>query len=122
MTSLPVRADITVTGTRWANSNGSRGHHYAHQKLMNTWRDLATIAASGQGPVDAPVVITATVRRTRNARQDAHNVFPSVKACIDGAVKAGVIEDDHDGIVKALVIQAGPKASKPTIELTIEAA
>src|SRR5690606_42147775 len=72
VTSLPVRADITVTGTRWANSNGSRGHHYAHQKLMNTWRDLATIAAKGQGPVDAPVVITATVRRTQIGRQDAH--------------------------------------------------
>lgn len=28
--------------------------------------------------------------------------------------------NDHDGIVRRLVIEAGPKAPRPTIELTVE--
>ena len=118
----PVVASFTVEGTRWANLNGSHGNPHGHQALMDVWLGLAKIAARGLGPVDAPVVITATIRRTTNAKADAHNVTPTIKAVIDGAVKAGVIEDDHDGIVKRLVIEAGPKAKRPTVELRIEAA
>ena len=124
MSPRPVSTVFAVEGTRWANLNGSRGNHHAHQALMDTWKALAVAAIRKArcSPVDAPVVITATVHRTTNARADAHNVTPTIKACIDAAVTCGLIEDDHDGIVSRLVIEAGPKAPKPTIELRIDAA
>lgn len=117
---------VTIEGTRWANLNGSHGNHYAHQALMNVWKNLAILAirqqrAAGQR-FAGPVVVTATVRRTTNGKADAHNVTPTIKACIDAAVHCGVLDDDHDGIVRELRIKAGPKAAKPTIELHIEAA
>lgn len=120
----PVSTAFVVEGTKFANLNGSRGNHHAHQALMDTWKSLAILAIRKTGcrPVDAPVVITATVRRTRNGKADAHNVTPTIKAVIDAAVACGLIEDDHDGIVSRLVIEAGPKAPKPTIELRIDAA
>ena len=117
---------VFIEGTRWANLNGSRGNHHAHQALMDAWKSLAVLAVRATPTPHAmftdPVQITATVRRTTNAKADAHNVTPSIKACIDALVACGVIEDDHDGIVRRLVIEAGPKAPKPTIELTVEAA
>ena len=112
---------FSVAGRKWANLNGSHGNHHAHQKLMDEWQALAFAAIFNQGcePVTPPVTITATVRRTTAAKADAHNVTPTIKACIDAAVKAGLIPDDNDGIVRSLTIQGGPKAPAPTIELTI---
>ena len=117
-------ATFVVVGTRWANLNGSHGNHHAHQALMNAWKALACLAIREAGcqPITAPVTITATVRRTVNRHADAHNVTPTIKACIDAAVTCGLIEDDHDGIVSRLIIQGGPKAAKPTIEIRLEEA
>lgn len=123
MSPRPTTATFTVEGTKWANLNGSHRNHFAHQSLMDEWKQRAILAARQAKcqPVDAPVVITATVRRTVNRHADAHNVAPTIKACIDAAVACGLIEDDHDGIVSRLIIEAGPKAPKPTVELRIEA-
>lgn len=112
-----------IRGTKWVNLNGSHGNHYAHQQLMNAWKDLAMIEIHERGPVvvDAPVTITAIVHRTTNARSDAHNVLPTIKACIDGLVACGVIEDDHDGIVRRTIIERGAKTTKPTIDLIVSA-
>ena len=112
---------FTVSGRVWANLNGSHMNHHAHQALMREWKDRAALAirAARCERVEPPVVITATVRRTRSGRADAHNVLPTIKAAIDAAVPS-IIDDDHDGIVRRLVIQAGPKAPVPTVEITIE--
>lgn len=114
-------AHFAVIGRKFANLNGSHGNHHAHQALMNEWRDRATIAvrAACHEPVPAPFEIVATVRRTTNARADAHNVTPTIKACIDGAVVAGLIEDDNDALLRRLIIQGGPKAAAPCVEFSI---
>ena len=113
---------FSVAGRKWANLNGSHGSHHAHQALMDEWKALgvAAIKAAKCRPVAAPVIITATVRRTQNRPADAHNVTPTIKAVIDAAVSCGLIEDDHDGIVARLITEPGPKAKAPTIELRIE--
>lgn len=118
----PTLTAFTVAGRKWVNLNGSHGNQYAHQALMDDWKARAIIAIRQTScqPLDAPVTITATVRRTTAARADAHNVTPTIKACIDAAVTCGLIPDDHDGIVSRLIIQGGPKAIMPTIELVIE--
>ena len=113
---------FAYSGRVWVSLNGSHRNPHAHQALMRHWHDraLAAIRATVCEPVTPPVVITATVRRVRNARQDAHNVLPTIKAGIDAAVAAGIIPDDDDTVVSRLVIQAGPKAPTPTVEITIE--
>lgn len=124
MTQRPIRTSFTVSGGRWVNLNGSHRNHHAHQALMDAWKALALIAIRTQDcvAIDPPVVITATVRRTTAAKADAHNVTPTIKACIDAAVESGLIPDDHDGIVRRLIIEPGPKAARPTIEITLESA
>jgi len=121
-------ATFQAAGPKWSTMNGSHRNHYAHQALQNWWRakaDVTVLNASEldekfDEPVPSPVVITATVHRVRNGRADAHNVTPTIKACIDGMVSAGVIEDDSDEHVTELRIRAGEKRPQPTVTLLIE--
>lgn len=119
----PVVAQFTTPGRSWPSLNGQHGHWRAHQALMNDWLARAIVAArqARVQPVDAPVVITATIHRTTAAKSDAHNVIGAVKACIDAAVKVGVIEDDNDGIVTRLVIERGQNRAQPSVTLRLEA-
>jgi len=108
--SVLSRAEFTTVGDKFANMNGSRGNHYAHQTLMNAWKARAIVAIRQArcGPVAEPVVITATVHRTTRASSDAHNVSPTIKACVDAAVQCGLISDDNDSVVHAVTIRRGP--------------
>lgn len=112
---------FTTEGRKWASMNGSHGHYRAHQSLMDEWKQRAVVACRNArcGPVQPPVVILAEVHRTTAREADAHNVTPSIKACIDAAVACGVIPDDHDGIVARLITQPGEKKPAPSITLTI---
>ena len=117
-------ATFQAAGPKWSTMNGSHRNHYAHQALQNQWRDTALAFAHPlfqvRGQVASPVVITATVHRVRNGRADAHNVTPTIKACIDGAVRAGLLVDDSDEHVTELRIRAGEKRPQPTVTLLIE--
>ena len=117
-----MAATFAYTGKVWLNLNGSHGHHFAHAAEVRYWKARAEVGirAAKCQPVEPPVTITATVRRVRGGRQDAHNVLPTIKAGIDAAVDLGLIPDDSDDFVRRLVIQAGPKAPVPTVEITIE--
>jgi hypothetical protein len=44
--------------------------------------------------VPCPVTITVTLPVRDNRRRDPHNLFATVKPCIDGIVIAGVVPDD----------------------------
>jgi len=119
-----MTAEFTTEGRKWANLNGSHGNHHAHQGLMDEWQSRALLAArkAKVQPVPTPVVITALVHRTTNAHSDAHNVTPTLKACIDAAVKCGVVPDDHDGYVAALVTKRGVNRATPAVTLRFESA
>ena len=133
--SVLSRAEFTTVGDKWATMNGSRSNHYAHQALMNAWKARAIVAARQARcePVPEPVTITATVHRVSRASSDAHNVSPTIKACVDAAVACGLISDDNDDIVRALTIRRGPivrttdpsvgkDVARPAITLTISTA
>lgn len=108
--SVLSSAEFTTVGDKFANMNGSRGNHYAHQTLMNAWKARAIVAARQARcePVPEPVTITATVHRVSRASSDAHNVSPTIKACVDAAVTCGLISDDNDNVVHSLTIRRGP--------------
>lgn len=120
-----MTASITVVGDRWVTMNGSHRNHYAHQQQMREWQNRAILQTRLQRiqPFQSwPVVMTALVHRTTNAKSDAHNVLPTIKACIDGIVTCGVLPDDNDDIISRLVIERGDRAEKPSVTLILEAA
>jgi crossover junction endodeoxyribonuclease RusA len=105
----------------WINSN-ARPHWAERARLTSAWRWAARNAARGvwDGFGGRPVDVTCWVRKSSHRSFDAHNLMPTVKACIDGLVQAGVLEDDSNDHVRAVTILAGPVASRDRIAIRIE--
>lgn len=71
-------------------------------------RDEAEKAARAQPFMPfSKVRIRCIFRAPDNRKRDTFNLAPSFKACIDGIVRAGVIKDDNDSIVKEVSIVRG---------------
>lgn len=75
------------------NSN-DRTHRMAQAKLTKTWRAAAKQAAANTEPLNPPVHIIAHIYKPRGGRYDPNNLAPTTKACVDGLVDAGLLEDD----------------------------
>lgn len=101
------RMQVTAP-TQWISAN-DRSHWAAKARLVKEWRSAAHLhALSKRLPhINQPVAITGWVHRTDNRRADAHNRILTVKACIDGLVDAGVLDDDSDRHVTAVTMRAG---------------
>lgn len=88
------------------NSN-DRGHWAAKAARTKKVRAMAkSVAINATSLLDPPVIITATVQYARAGRHDAHNLQPTVKALIDGLVDGGLLVDDSDEYVHAVVFKA----------------
>lgn len=62
-----------------------------------------------------------TVHSTTNRRRDVGNLYPTVKACLDGIVSdAKVLPDDDDRHVVGPDIRPGAKAEKFTLTITLD--
>lgn len=61
------------------------------------------------------VRIRCIFRAPSNHRRDVANLYPSFKAIIDGLVDAGVIREDHDGIVKEVSIIRGENLPRESL-------
>lgn len=103
---------VTITApVGWLNSN-DRKDRRAQAPDVKQWRQAAaTYCRAAKVPRLAKVEVTAEVRfPTDRPRGDAPNVYPSIKAAIDGAlVDAGVVADDNDSYVAALTIRPGER-------------
>ena len=121
-----MRLEITAP-TRWLSAN-HREHWAPKNRDVQVWRRAAEVAAlSHCGPLargrtvfvwHQPVAITATVHKSRGGRWDAHNLMPTVKACIDGLVDARVLADDSNEFLTFVGIRAG-EVRKPA-QLVLE--
>lgn len=108
------------------NANG-REHWAVRHKSTQYIRATAKNAALAIGPVipDPPVIITATIQYATRGRHDAANLAPTVKGLIDGCVDGGLIIDDSDEYLLAVVFKATTKRGRvghTTIHLKIEEA
>jgi len=91
---------------------------------VRLWRTAGWAAArlDDTVPRDKPLGFTriiATVHIANNLRRDVSNYFPTFKACIDGFVDAGILDDDSD----AHVIGPDPRRGytiPPRIVFTLE--
>lgn len=104
-------------------SSNDRLHFQVARKRVASLRDIATQTAhlAGATRVRGVVDIIVTLSWPDRRRRDAPNMWPTVKALIDGMTDAGVLEDDSDAHVRRTVFQAGPDRSpKGTVALHIE--
>lgn len=82
--------------------NANDRHHWTKRSnLTATIRSVARGQAKGIPKLNR-VKIRAVYKAPDNRRRDVSNLFPSVKAAVDGLVDAGVLKDDNDRYVKSL--------------------
>ena len=91
---------ITIaTPLKFLNSN-QRLHRMQAAGMTKQWRELAALAARDHEPLSTPVRIVATFWKPRAGRYDPNNLWPTVKACVDGFVDAGIlVDDDHKHVI-----------------------
>ena len=110
----------------WISSN-DRTHHMAKAHLTKQWRAAVLWPAfkAGVPRIGAPVEITALVHKTRKGRYDAANLYPTIKAVVDGLVKhpvhggADVLADDDNAHVTGITIRAGEIRDRAALTLII---
>lgn len=93
----------------WINSN-SRSHRMVVQKLTRLWREAGCAAASnGWEPYTGKVHIVAHIWKPRAGRYDPNNLWPTVKAVVDGVVESGLLADDDHVHVEGPDMRHGGK-------------
>ena len=91
----------------WLNAN-SRADRRREARTRRAWRDAAHIyARQAKLPKLGRASIIAELRFTDKRRRDAHNYYPTVKACIDGMVDYGLLDDDSDEFLVSVDIRRG---------------
>jgi Holliday junction resolvase RusA-like endonuclease len=122
--SEPHEARVYVRAPeRWINSNERAKRR--PDGVIREWRSafrLTTefgITKKLITPFTGRVHITAELCFPDNRRRDAGNYYPTIKACIDGIVDAGLIVDDSDKYVDALTIRRGPVDKIGELRLTV---
>lgn len=101
----------------WLNSN-QRLHRMAAAKLTAEWRRAGREAVTGLPPLTTPVHITAFFWKERGGRYDPNNLWPTVKAAVDGLVEAGLlVDDDHTHVIGPDMRHGGKGAPRIVLEI-----
>ena len=96
---------IVIPQGRWPgkllNINAMRGHTANTGRLARPWRELGfwTAKEAKLTTYMRPVEIWARFRFPTNHKRDTANLYPTIKALVDGLTDARVFVDDCDGIV-----------------------
>jgi crossover junction endodeoxyribonuclease RusA len=103
----------------WINSN-QRLHRMAVAKLTRLWREAGhdAVARNGWEPYAGRVHIVAHIWKPRGGRYDPNNLWPTVKAAIDGVVESGLLADDDHLHVEGPDMRHGGKGAAALV-LTI---
>lgn len=86
-----------------------RLHYHEKAARVRNWRLRTAILARKVKPVPHAHVI-CYLHFQDNRRRDAGNWYPTAKACLDGIVDAGVLEDDSDNYVIGPDMRRGEKS------------
>jgi hypothetical protein len=100
MTQPRVYTIELPAGMRLLTAN-DRVHWTTRRRVTSELRHAAQLlAAKAKIPSLGRIHITGILRPHDRRRRDPANWYPSFKACVDGLVDAGVIEDDdHTRVV-----------------------
>ena len=88
---------IDIPAVQWQSSN-QRLHHMVRARRTRHVRTLAGLLGRQHlTPEPGPVHVTAFIASPTNRKADVGNSYPTVKACVDGALTdARIIPDDSD--------------------------
>jgi hypothetical protein len=116
----PVRDQKTgkyKTVGPFINSN-QRYHRHQEAKMTKAWREAAALRAKGIQTFEGRVHIVAHIFKPNAGRWDPNNLWPTIKAAVDGCVDAGLLlDDDHLHVIGPDMRAAGK--GDPAIVLTI---
>ena len=106
---------------QWLNLN-HRTHWAVKARRTKAWRHATMIAAKTAGlPIGLEHVhITAHIHKTSRREYDAHNLLPTIKACVDGLVDYGLTVDDTNAHVTGPDLRMGEVRKELAVTLTIE--
>jgi len=91
-----------------ANEMRAKGHWSKFYTIIKSWRAMACLLAQQQKvPLMEKVKIRAVYHPPDNRRRDTSNIFPTIKAAVDGIVDAGVLKDDSDKYVLSVEMVRG---------------
>lgn len=84
------------------NANSLRGQTRYFGRLSAPWRTYGLILGrrAARPGVVGPVRVWVEFTFPTNHRRDVANLYPTVKALLDGIVDAGLISDDRDGLIE----------------------
>lgn len=98
---------LEIPGTRFPgkplNVNDLRGQTKHLARLVKPWRELGLVLGRNRRlphPFTSPVRVWAEWQFPTDHRRDTPNLYPTIKALIDGLDDAGVLDGDHDGRVE----------------------
>ncbi len=116
---------VTVQGPPRLLTSNLRLHWATRALLTRQWREAAHWAAkAAKLPKGLERVhIVATVHPGKGGRlRDAHNVYPTGKAAVDGLVDYGLLADDDDAHLIGPDLRRGPNllVPAPSLRLCIE--
>ena len=86
--------EVEVDRSLLLNAN-QRLHYAPKARITQALRKLGTEKAQGLPSFDR-THLTVRIHWPDKRHRDAHNIYPTLKALIDGFVDAGVIPDDND--------------------------
>lgn len=91
-----------------ANEMRAKGHWSKFYTIIRSWRAMSCLIAEQQKiPLLEKVKIRAVYHPPDNRRRDTSNIFPTIKAAVDGIVDAGVLKDDSDKYVISVEMVRG---------------
>lgn len=104
-------------------SANQRMHWSVRGRVTREVRSTAAwIARHTKLPAADRLTITLHYRPSTKRRRDAHNLYPLVKALVDGLVDAGIVPDDNTEHVSTPepVIHPPTESGTPSMWLNIE--
>ena len=102
---LPLLDGPLVAG--WLVSANERGHWAKRHERTRYWRHLTAVRARGAEPFAGRAHVTVTISWPDKRRRDVANYHPTVKACVDGMVDAGIFVDDSDRYIEGPDLRRG---------------
>ena len=110
---------LVLAPAKLLSVNEERRLHWSKRAdAVSLWRFAAKVdAKNARLPRFKSVFISASIHQAKGTLADAGNYYPVVKACIDGLVDAGVIENDDPSIVHAVNQLASIRADRDAVLL-----
>lgn len=106
----------------WLTQNDVRRMHWAEQRQrVAQWKTLAMLAARPRPEAPMPVRVAVHAWPEKSGRMfDGDAIAPTVKACIDGLVLAGVLVDDTPTWVGPVTYQPPERVAAGQDRLRLE--